>query len=148
MSITYQLTRKEIGRANRQHLRTHPRTYFFQFFVLFYVVIQPIFINGYGRFIDWGVMLIWFIAIVRSARKTDAKTSKKTVTILESGIQIESKYENKIMYWNLINDVTFTKEFILIYIDRKVEVIVPLRAFKSKEEVDKFEEKIPIHLKF
>ncbi|MDQ0188834.1 YcxB family protein [Alicyclobacillus cycloheptanicus] len=133
MSVTYQLARKEYGRAHRQHLRRHPTAFLFQFFVLFFIVIQPTFIHGYGKYIDWVVMLIWFILLVRSARKSEKQTSEKTVTILDTGVQVASAFGSRTMYWNVINDVIFTPEFILIYVDRKVETIVPRRAFASKE---------------
>jgi len=70
-----------------------------------------------------------------------------TVALLESGLRVESKYSSRVMYWNLIDDITFTNEFILIYVDRKVKVIVPRRAFASKENADQFEETILFCLK-
>src|SRR6056297_1615035 len=122
MTVTYTLTRKELGRANRQHLRTHPKAFLSQYFFLVFVIIQPAFIRGYGRFVDWGVMVIWFVVLLRNIPKTQRKTLKRTVTLLESGVQIETQYYNTIIYWSAISDVTFTEEFVSIYVDRKVEV--------------------------
>lgn len=60
------------------------------------------------------------------------------ISIDAKGIDSESKYSRGFIDWRAVIEITDNNEFLLIYLDKMVALVIPKRCFKSPEDAADF----------
>jgi hypothetical protein len=62
----------------------------------------------------------------------------RQIEVAENGLRVSGKNYESVFHWPLIRKVKATKKHIFMMVDRNAGIIVPLRAFASDEERERF----------
>ena len=110
------------------------------FFELIWLLLPPLF-----------VAYVFFIQPSRMASrviKDDQLAAETTLEVSDAGVKISNSFTSALLEWNNLQKLVVTKEYylLLIKVNKNSFRFLPLRAFKTAQEKERFQSLVQQHL--